>query len=166
MSDSNELRALRYLNDYAQALSTDDFQDDDIAENAFRDVISAVTQPKRDELKALYAQLKTGSKGDVFLAYTEAAKRLGALKKEFELGKIKANKAQASLFFPALAKELKSVAESLAALKQATDEMLSDLDNTKNALVSGDVKALIDEASASKDSLGAVIAALEALKST
>jgi len=166
MSDNNELRALRYLNDYAQALSTDDFNDDDIAENAFTDVISAVRQPKRDELNELYGKLKTGSKGEIFLAYTEAAKRLGALKKEFELGKIKANNAQASLFFPALAKELKSVAESLAALKQATTEMLTDLDSAKNALDSGDIKTLIDEASSSKVSLDAVIEALKAMKAT
>lgn len=164
MADNNELRALRYLNDYAQALSTDDFHDDDVAENGFLDSIDSVKQPKRNELNALYAQLKSNSKGDVFLAYSDAAKRLGALKKEFELGKIKASNAQASLFFPALAKELKTVAESLAALKKATDEMLADLDNARQALNSGDVKALIDEASASKDSLDNVIEALTSLK--
>lgn len=167
MPDNNELRALEHLNDYAEALTTDDFNDDDIAENAFLDVIDAVAPPKRDELKELYEKLKVGSqngsKVDIFLAYAEAAKSFGALKKEFELGKIKANNTQASLLFPSLAKELKSIAEPLAALKQATTEILNDLDNAKKALNSGDIKKLIDEASASKDSLDKVIEAFKTI---
>ena len=165
MANKHELTALRYLNDYAKALNTDDFQDDDIAENGFLDVIDLVQQPKRDEFITIYGNLKSENKGDVFSAYANAAKQLASLKKEFELGRIKAKKAQSSLFFPALAKDMAAVAASLSAVKKAAEDMLDNLDEAKAAFDSGDVQALFDEAQESKSSLDAILDALSQLKS-
>ena len=123
-----------------------------------------VQLPKRNELNATYAKLKSNNKGDVFKAYADSAKKLATLRKSLELGKIKAKSAQSSLFFPTLAKDMTAVAASLAAVKKASEEMLTNLAEARAALDTGDVQALIDEAKESKLSIDSILDALSQLQ--
>jgi hypothetical protein len=167
MSTKYELIALGHLQDYRDAIAKKDIPKMDAAADAFEDSVLMVEDYNREvEFRAAFEALANAIASDAFKVFGESAKKLGALKNAFELGKAMAEGGQEELFFPSAAAELASFSGSLIALKDAVEVLKDNIGNVSDAYKAEDVEKLIDELKVSKDEVQNLLGAFEELKGT